>query len=210
MSQRSKVESRKSEYQLSEALAVKDGIILNAEGHEARYRRAYKELYGCQPQQDLLENLELTLPQSGYYKLRIVYDSTNKKAEIVPYRAKNINTLKIVETSGIDYHLKYVNRFVLNNLLTSQGDCDDIIIINNGLVSDSSFGNIIFLKNEQWYTPNTPLLEGTQRENLISKGIIKLKTIKKEDIREYENVQIINALRPFNLTRNIPVQNIFF
>lgn len=197
-------------YDLSEAIAVKNGVIINPDGHEARYQRSYEEFYGHKPLHKLFEKSDIVLPGNGYYKMRISYNETEKFTEIIPYKTKTINTLKLVETTKIDYHLKYSNRIKIDKLLALRDKCDDIIIINDGFVSDSSSGNVIFLKNDQWFTPDSPLLKGTQRAKLLRNGTIKLKTIKKENIKEYESIQIINALRPFKLSAQIPVQNIKF
>lgn len=195
---------------LSEALAVRNGIILNPEGHEARYKRSYEEFYGHQPELGLLEGLKLTLPPSGYYKMRIVYNESDKKVDIAPYTPITIKTLKIVEVSNFDYHIKYSDRSAINELLALRGEYDDILIINNGKLSDTSSGNIILFRNNEWFTPDSPLLEGTQRTQLLSQNIIQTAPITKDNLINYDYFQVINALRPFNINAISPVQNIIF
>lgn len=41
------------------------------------------------------------------------------------------------------------------------------MIIRQGKVTDCSIGNLIFRQNNQWITPDKPLLEGTQRAKLL-------------------------------------------
>ncbi|MDA3854266.1 MAG: hypothetical protein PF444_08515, partial [Bacteroidales bacterium] len=120
------------EFPLIESLAVKDGVVLNAHWHEERYTHTYREYYGGKPEFGLLEKLELQIPEEGYFKLRIAYNKLTKDINISPYEITPIKTLKVVETNQLDYHLKYANREIINQLSTLRGECDDILIINDG------------------------------------------------------------------------------
>lgn len=182
---------------LIESIAVKDGLILNLEWHEHRYHKSYTECFGQEPKLKLLENLDIELPQKGYFKLRIEYSSNEKDFEIQPYDLKDIRTLKAIEDNSIDYHLKYANREVLNTLYKQRGSCDDILIIKNGFVTDTFAGNIIFFDGQQWFTPDSPLLEGTRRAFLLENDYITEKAIRKGDIINFKGFQVINAMRPF-------------
>ena len=83
---------------------------------------------------------------------------------------------------------------MLNELLAQKGDCDEILIIKNGYVTDCSIGNLIFRQGTQWFTPDTPLLEGTQRAKLLTQGRIKVRSILATDLHLFEEVRLINAL----------------
>ena len=80
------------------------------------------------------------------------------------------------------------------NLLKKKGDCSDILIVKNGFITDTSFSNIIFLKCGRWYTPNTPLLKGTKRAKLLDLGLINERSIRPEEMGNYEKVGLINAM----------------
>ncbi len=193
---------------LIESIAVEDGKILDAKWHEMRFRKSFRECYGKEPQRPLLDKWELKLPPKDRFKLRIVYNVDERKTTLIPYFPKSIKTLKTVACKHIVYHLKYADRSAINALFEQRGRCDDVLIIRGGMVSDTSTGNILFLKEGQWFTPDTPLLEGTKRAKLLSEGKIHLKSIKKEDISNFECFMIVNALRPFDENNSVPVENI--
>lgn len=67
-------------------------------------------------------------------------------------------------------------------LAAQKGDCDEIIIIKNGLVTDTSFTNIAIYKHGMWLTPKHPLLLGTKRAALLEKGIIQEADITVDDL----------------------------
>ena len=60
-----------------------------------------------------------------------------------------------------------------NQLIEKRKHADDIIIVKNGLVTDSFYANLAFLKNGIWFTPETPLLLGVQRQFLLSQKTIQ-------------------------------------
>ena len=197
-------------YPLLESLAIHDGKVQNLSWHEKRYNASFKELFGKVPKLELLDDIDIQLPSKGLYKLRIAYCDKQKDVEITPYLRKPITTFKVVETQQLDYHLKYANREKINELFALRQDCDDVLIINNGLVSDSSIGNIIFLNHGKWFTPNSPLLEGTQRAKLFNEGIIRERTITQADLKTFEAFQVVNAMRPFDDQHKLSITNIIF
>ena len=128
-----------------------------------------------------------------------------KQIEIEPYTYRTIQSLKVVRHESVDYHLKYTDRQILQELFARRGDCDDIIIIKNDMVTDSFAANLVFYDGEKWFTPTTPLLKGTKRQLLLDQGILFEKEIKKEDIRAFQKVGLINAMIDFE---EMPVVNI--
>ena len=61
-------------------------------------------------------------------------------------------------------------------------------------MTDCSIGNLILRQGKKWYTPDTPLLLGTQREKLLREGKIQETTIFQEDIANFDEIKIINAM----------------
>ena len=45
-----------------------------------------------------------------------------------------------------------------------------------------------------WYTPLHPLLKGTKRAELLDKGVLKEKEIKKEELSSFSAVRLFNAM----------------
>lgn len=195
-------------YPYVDSIQVKDGKVLNIQYHQNRVNRTLKEL-NISANFNLKEILVIPKEFSkGKYKCRFLYNTQNYELEFIPYKKPKIERIKIVTDNNIDYHIKFSNRNHLNRLKELKGDCDDILIVKNGMVTDLSSANIVFKKNQKWYTPSTPLLEGTQREKLIDNSLIIVKDIKAEDIQNYEVFRIINALREFDDENDINIRNI--
>ena len=182
-------------YQLVESLKLEDGILRNLEYHQTRMNRSMDELFPNAEKIDLAK--AITIPEnykSGVYKVRVVYGPEVEKIEIEPYTFRTIQSLKVVYHESVDYHLKYTDRQFLQELFAQRGNCDDIIIVKNGRVTDSFAANLLFFDGENWFTPTTPLLLGTKRQLLIDRGIISEREIRKEDIRSYQKIGLINAM----------------
>ncbi len=178
-----------------ESLKLKDGMIQNLDYHTERLNRSRKEFY---PEAEDI-NLESQLIihekyKSGLYKVRIMYGQSIDRIEFEPYIFRTVKSLKVVHHESIDYHLKFTDRQILQKLFAQRGDCDDIIIIKNGFVTDSFAANLLFFDGRTWFTPATPLLKGTKRQFLLDRGIISEKEIREEDIKTYQNVGLINVL----------------
>lgn len=196
-------------YPLFESICVLDGVIQNKEWHELRYERSYLSLYGQAPQKPLLE--EVLIPeahQKGTHKLRIAYNESDKQVVLTEYHLKPIQTLKVVVDDTIDYHVKYEDRSRLKDLFSQREHCDDVLIVKNGFVTDSSYSNIVFFDGSRWVTPSTPLLCGTTRERLLSEQVIEQKDIHVNDIDQYLSFKLINAMRDFDRVATEPVSNI--
>ncbi|NJD21537.1 MAG: hypothetical protein FIA82_02540 [Melioribacter sp.] len=91
-----------------------------------------------------------------------------------------------------------------------ESKADEILIIKNGLVTDTSFSNVVFFDGTKYSTPSSPLLKGTKRAKLIAESIIKEEEIKLKDIQKFKFVYLINALLDLNVENKIPIENIIF
>ena len=83
---------------------------------------------------------------------------------------------------------------MFTELLQQKGSADDIIIMKNGFVTDCSFGNLVFRKGDEYYTPANFLLNGTRRQQLLSQGLVSEKEFTKETIYTMDTCIIINAM----------------
>jgi 4-amino-4-deoxychorismate lyase len=184
---------------LIESIKLLDGEFCNLFYHEQRMNRSLKTLCGVHDHFLLEEFLAgIERPMSGLYKCRIVYDDQMTDVEFIPYTAKEIKTLRIVEHDRIHYEFKYVDRKNIDRLYELRKDNDDILIIKRGLVTDSSYSNIVFRKGKRLYTPWSCLLKGTMRQNLLERELIEEEEIYKEDIKTFETFKLINAMLEFN------------
>ena len=131
--------------QLVESIKLKDGVIQNLEYHQMRMNRSMDELF---PKGEKI-NLAtvISIPDnfaSGIFKVRVLYGNSVQKIEIEPYTFRTIQSIKVVHHDSINYHLKYTDRQILQELLAQRENYDDIIIIKNGLVTDSFAANLLF------------------------------------------------------------------
>jgi len=195
---------------LIESLKLKNGVLLNLAYHQRRINRSMDELFPKAERIDLAK--EITIPGrylTGFYKVRVSYGPDIEKIEIEPYAFRPVKSLKVVYHDSIDYHLKYSDRHILQMLFDSRGNCDDIIIVKNGIVTDSFAANLLFFDGKEWFTPSTPLLKGTKRQLLLDQGIIVEKEISEEDIRNYQKVGLINAMIDFEEMPVVPMERVF-
>jgi 4-amino-4-deoxychorismate lyase len=190
---------------LIETIKCRDGKLYNMEFHQARFDLARKNYFSCSDKISIAEIIHIPKEfQTGLFRCRITYSEKIDKIEFLPHKYREIKSLKLVEDDTIDYQYKFSNRTRLNELFEKRGNCDDILIIKNGCVTDSFTANPIFFDSEKWWTSDTPLLPGTQRARLILEGRISVCKIILEDLSKYTKVGLINALQDFD---EMPVIN---
>ncbi len=85
---------------------------------------------------------------------------------------------------------------------------EEIIIVKNNHITDTSFSNLLFLKGKDWFTPNTYLLNGVQRQHLLKNKKIKEAEITLQNIKQFSHFQIINALNDFDDMFIYPIDRI--
>ncbi len=193
---------------LIESIKLLDGEFYNLSYHEQRMNRSLRTLCGQYDQFDLYRFLnEVEKPATGLYKCRMLYDDQTKDIEFIPYTPRPINSLMIVEHDRIHYEFKYADRKAINRLCELRKGCDDILIVKRGLVTDSSYSNIVFRKGKRWYTPWSALLKGTMRQNLVERDVIIEEEITKADIQSFDAFKLINAMLEFD-SPEIVISNI--
>jgi 4-amino-4-deoxychorismate lyase len=194
---------------LLESIRLSDGEFQNLFYHERRMNRALKFLCGVQEHFDLEAFLsQIDRPTKGLFKCRIVYDDSSRDIEFIPYQYKKIDSLRVVEHERISYEFKYADRKLIDRLYGLKRECDDILIVKRGLVTDSSFSNIVFRRGNHWYTPWSALLKGTMRSNLLERNLVQEEEIRVEDIKTFDSFKLINAMFQFD-GPEVDVSNIY-
>lgn len=194
---------------LVETIKFHKGIIHNINYHNERFNRSRKLIYNIDDYIDLRDIL--TIKNNILFsicKLRVIYGKFIEKIELLPYEFKKVKSLKIIENDQIDYSFKYENRSMFDNLLAKKENCDDILIINNGRVTDTSYCNVVFSDGEKFLTSSTPLLRGTKREKLIREKIIKEEEITLKDLRLFKKAILINAMIDIDDNIEVSTENI--
>lgn len=195
---------------LVETIKVENGITLNINFHNERMNRSLFELFGMVNKPDLEKIISVPkFAGKGVYKCRVEYNDKITKIEFLPYIIRSIRSLKMIMDDNISYPYKYIERDNIQRLMEMRGDCDDILIIKKGMVTDSSYANVVFRDlNGNWVTPSTYLLPGTRRASLLQSGLIKETIITYRDLNKYAEMKLINAMIGFEDTEGIPVANI--
>lgn len=188
---------------LFETLAIKDGVINNVAYHNARFIQGQKYLKAKRIKDIADVVYQNSVPCDRLMRCKVIYDGSRTDVEFSPYLPRIIRSFKLVYDNGIDYTYKATNRTAIDRLFAQRGDCDDIIIIKNGYVTDCSIGNLLFFKNGRWLTPDTPLLYGTQRRYLLDKGVIDETAITAFDVKNFEYIMMVNALNGFDERRAV-------
>lgn len=176
-----------------ETISYENGKYPLLNYHQQRLERVYTHFYpeATVPQlEDFLPNVTLAMQ----HKVRVIYDLYDAKVEFSQYEKRDIESVKIIHADSIEYSFKYEDRSELQALFDQRGETDDIIIIQDGLVTDSYYANLAFFDGEKWYTPSSYLLNGCRRQSLLDAGTIKEREIRVEDIRSFEKIAFINAM----------------
>ncbi len=196
-------------YQLFETIKCNNGELVNIKWHNRRFNRARKMCFEQTNQLDLAKII--TVPphaQSGIFRCRVTYSETIEKIEFVPHRYRRIENLKIIKENNIDYKFKFSNREPLNLLFAKRGNFDDIIIVRNGYITDSSVANLLFFDGDKWWTPDTPLLPGTQRAKLLEEKKVWECKISVSDLKQFQKAGLINAMWSFSNMPIVDIKNI--
>lgn len=176
-----------------ETIKALDGILFNLPLHHKRMARTISKFYQGADIPNL-NNMQVPPEYSqGLFKCKITYSSQIEKIEYTRYNRKTIHSLGIVEDPEIDYPWKFCDRGYLSLLLSLSG-FDEVIITHNGSITDTSFSNLVFENKKGLFTPATCLLNGTKRQELLTKSVIQEKNIRIADLHLYDRLFLINAM----------------
>ncbi len=176
-----------------ETICIDNNKVLNIDAHIKRMNDTAKHFGFNAPR---LPSLIELLPQGlANKKVRcsITYNSSIVDIKFVDYMPRKINSLKLVQ-ADIDYDFKFADRNQLNSLLESREDCDEILIVKSKCITDTTFSNVVFESTQGLFTPDTYLLNGTKRQALLKSGTIAEKRITIDDLYQYSNAYLINAM----------------
>lgn len=117
---------------------------------------------------------------------------------LIPYVRRQIQRLVPMELpADFDYRYKYADRSFF--LQVSQGlspDEEPLFFRPGGLITDTTFTNVVLDLPQGLLTPRQPLLAGTQRASLLASGLIQEADLRLADLPSARAVYLINALLP--------------
>ncbi|MGL4293034.1 MAG: aminotransferase class IV [Bacteroidales bacterium] len=197
-------------YPFVETIKISEGTVSLPELHEARMNTTRRDLFGQTAGLKLKEIFSQTdIPQQGMWKCRILYRENVEKIEFIPYQNPVIRTLMLVEHDNLHYQYKSTDRSEIEKLKSRAGGCSDILIVREGLVTDSSFCNVAFFDGYHWITPKAPLLKGVMREHLLNRGMLIERHIPASMVHEFQLIMLFNAMNDFGQIL-LPVHEIYF
>lgn len=209
-----------------ETIRVEDGMVYNLDYHTERLNRTRAAFWkDCAPldlrefisldslqssQQSLqspqssqspraltpLHSFQFPQPLAGIHKCRVLYGREIEEITCVPYQMRAVSSLRLIAADAVDYTYKSTNRDELNALYARRGVADDVLIVKNGYLTDTSIANVALYdeKMKMWCTPSRPLLRGTRRAELMDKKIIVERDIPQVHLGEYSKIMLFNAM----------------
>ena len=118
--------------------------------------------------------------------------------EYFVYKKREINSFKLIFDNKISYSKKYLDRENLHNLFLQKEDSDGIIIVKNGIVTDTSIANIGIFYENLWITSTNCLLNGTTKARLIEEKKLIQKDITLEMLEKSTKIALMNAMIGFD------------
>ena len=193
---------------LFETIQILNGKPQRLKYHNQRFNRSRQALF-CTEETLFLEQFTQIPAEfsDGLVKSKIIYDASVVDIEFSHYQHRKINSFFLVETE-LNYDYKFLDRSDFEQLKTNYPSDSELILVKNGLITDTTYSNLIFKDLQgNWVTPLNPLLRGTQREFLLDAGQITEKPISPSDLKQfYSHFILIHAMLPFNESREIPIE----
>lgn len=179
-----------------ETIRIEKGRLRNIAYHDRRMNEVRREVWGV----DRSASLETYIDASPYEertRCRVTYGRDVESVEFFPYQIRPVHSLQLVRGGQIEYRRKRADRSELNALFACRGEADDVLIVRGGLLTDTSIANIALGDGTGWYTPASPLLEGTQRDCLLDAGMIRPLDIHADDLSRFQKIRLFNAMIDF-------------
>ena len=137
-------------------------------------------------------------PTNELLRCKVIYNK-NEITNVLyfPYVKREIKSFKILFDDKVEYSKKYVNREKLDELFLKKENCDEIIIVKNSIVTDTSIANIAIYYENSWVTSKNCLLKGTTRDRLIEEKKLIEKDISLEMLKNTSHIALMNAMIDF-------------
>lgn len=191
-----------------ETIKIKDGRFYNLNLHLERMNRTTEHFFKSPI---LLPVHDKDIPyemRSGLIKCRVSYSKDIIGIEFEKYQLRKIESLKLIIDNSISYTYKLADRSIFHTADKQKDGSDEILIIKNDFITDTSFSNIVLRNSQGLFTPDTPLLKGVKRELLLRNNIIKECPIRIDSLKDFTHIHLINAMIDFEDNVALPVSNI--
>lgn len=205
--------SRTVFFPLIESIEVVCGIPQRVELHQERMRRSGSR-HGFRPPA-LTEILSAIEKEMSSHDLRdqasvrctIEYDTSIRAIQSLIYKIRDVRSLLIVEPqSRIDYSDKWADRTCFASLSLLCKEHQEPLIVQDTLLTDTTYSNIVIEKQGKYLTPTRPLLMGTRRQHYLDQGIIQTADITVEECLVADHIHLVNAMMPLGALTISPKQ----
>jgi 4-amino-4-deoxychorismate lyase len=197
-------------YPFFETIRYKNGILENLSYHQIRINRTLRALGGNTPIQLDEIHIEGDVEKDIVYKIKCLYNLEGAfHIEKDIYNKKTIQTVSIHLAAQEEYQFKFTDRTWLNDALKKSGT-DEIIIVQNNIIKDGNYANLVFFNGIEWHTPLHPLLLGTHRARLINENKIIEKNITLSDLVNYTSLKYVNAMLLWEESPEITISEIVY
>ena len=181
--------------QFVETIRIESGKALNLPLHEARMNATRAHFAPHAAPISLQKWLDDAPLSEERVKARVVYDADGVcETTFQTYKRREIQWLRMVEDNDISYTFKSTDRHELDHLLALRNGCDEVLIVKNGLITDTSFTNVAFFDGHKWLTPAQPLLNGTMRQWLLQRGQLTEAQITPASLASFQRIMLFNAM----------------
>ncbi len=175
-----------------ETIKIEDYNIFNLSYHEKRVSKTIGLNISLQEY--------IYPPSNKLLRCKLIYDETGVlEVNYFPYEKKAIKSFKIIFDDKIDYSKKYLDRTSLNKLYAQRKNCDDIIIVKNKIVTDTSISNIAIFLDNMWFISKNSLLEGTTKIRLLEQREIFEKNVTVPMLKNASKIALLNAMIGFDI-----------
>jgi 4-amino-4-deoxychorismate lyase len=192
-----------------ETIKIFNRQLHHIEWHNLRLNRTRREFWQKNEVWDLAKMIQLPdYLDNSLYKCRLTYGEKIEKIEFEPYQLRPIRSLKLLTANDLDYSYKFANRAYLNELFAQRGASDDVLIVKNNLITDTTYCNVAFWNGKKWLTPSRPLLNGVKRQILLQKELIYEQKIQLTDLQSFSKAKLFNAMLDFELGWEVDIKDI--
>lgn len=191
-----------------ETIRCFNGVLENLPWHEARLNRTRRAVFGAADEWNLAEKLAVPaeISPEQVYRCRLIYGREVELVEFIPYQPRALRALRLAPADGLDYGFKYADRAALEAFRANLPADEDALLVQNGLLTDTVYGNVALSDGTTWYTPAQPLLEGTQRARLLAESVLIRERLAVDDLRYFQKIRLFNAMLPWGEGPELPVE----
>ncbi len=185
-------------YQFFETIKYENGEFHLLDYHQRRFDSTRSKFFPNASSINLLEVLhEGPIPKDTLQRCKLIYGEKIMAINFYDYQLAEHKSVEIIDAGGFEYSYKYLDRLFFEQHI--KGDMQDIWLLKDGFLTDSSYANIALFDGSSWVTTEQVLLAGVKRQFLLDKGFLNKRSLKISDLVHFEKIAFLNAMRDFEI-----------